>query len=253
MTKQNDELIRVKLKIKALAAKTLDNGCTEHEAMTAATKVGELLEQYNLSMSECDVRQERCIQKQVGLSTAKWQANYSFIMTLAKFCDLKIWSGRTGKFSDDLTKYNRERTITFFGLEPDVEMAEYLTNVILSAMRTSAKEYKQTDCYQSHHKKSKATRGFKIGFSDRIVERLQMMQTEKNLRAKSTGGTALIVLKGQLVNDEFEKLGMKLRTSYSYRRASYSGQAYAKGLVKGNSVNLSRPVSNQSGLSGYLT
>jgi hypothetical protein len=80
MTKQNDELIRVKLKIKALAAKTLDNGCTEHEAMTAATKVGELLEQYNLSMSECDVREEKCIKKTVGMGSAKWQAGYSFIM-----------------------------------------------------------------------------------------------------------------------------------------------------------------------------
>jgi hypothetical protein len=247
MTKQNDELIRVKLKIKALAAKTLDNGCTEHEAMTAATKVGELLEQYNLSMSECDVREEKCIKKTVGMGSAKWQAGYSFIMPLAKFCDLKIWSGRSW------TGFEKERTVTFYGLEPDVEMAEYLTNVILAAMRTSAQEYKQTECYQSHVKKRKATRGFKIGFAARITERLQMMQTEKNLRAKSTGGTSLIVLKGQLVEEEFKKLGLKLRTSYSYARANYSGQAYMKGVQKGDSVNLNRPVNNQSGLSGYLT
>jgi hypothetical protein len=47
---QTDELSRVKSRIKALAEKTVANGCTEAEAMSAAEMVGRLLERYALTM-----------------------------------------------------------------------------------------------------------------------------------------------------------------------------------------------------------
>jgi hypothetical protein len=43
------ELARVKARIKALTDKTVANGCTEAEAMSAAEMVGRLLERYALS------------------------------------------------------------------------------------------------------------------------------------------------------------------------------------------------------------
>ena len=58
---QTTELTRVKARIKALAEKTVSNGCTEAEAMAAAEMVGRLLERYVLSMEEIDIREERCL------------------------------------------------------------------------------------------------------------------------------------------------------------------------------------------------
>ena len=55
--RQTTELSRVKARIKALAEKTVSNGCTEAEAMAAAEMVGRLLERYALSMEEIDVRE----------------------------------------------------------------------------------------------------------------------------------------------------------------------------------------------------
>jgi hypothetical protein len=60
MNTQNIELNKIKAKIKALASKTIDAGCTEHEASEAMAMVGRLLAQYNLSMSEIDVREQVC-------------------------------------------------------------------------------------------------------------------------------------------------------------------------------------------------
>jgi hypothetical protein len=60
---QQTELEKVKARIRALAARTVDRGCTEAEAIAAAQKVGELLEVYGLSMSEVELRQEACVQK----------------------------------------------------------------------------------------------------------------------------------------------------------------------------------------------
>ena len=54
--RQTTELSRVKARIKALAEKTVSNGCTESEAMAAAEMVGRLLERYALSMEEIDIR-----------------------------------------------------------------------------------------------------------------------------------------------------------------------------------------------------
>ena len=48
---QQTELGKVKARIRALAAKTVERGCSEAEAMAAAAKVGELLDVYGLSMS----------------------------------------------------------------------------------------------------------------------------------------------------------------------------------------------------------
>ena len=60
-------VLRVKARIKALAEKTVSNGCTEAEAMAAAEMVGRLLERYALSMEEIDVREQRCVQVEVPI------------------------------------------------------------------------------------------------------------------------------------------------------------------------------------------
>ena len=64
---QTTELTRVKARIKALAEKTVSNGCTEAEAMAAAEMVGRLLERYALSMEEIDVREAHCVRVEVPL------------------------------------------------------------------------------------------------------------------------------------------------------------------------------------------
>ncbi len=50
----------MKARIKALTDKTVANGCTEAEAMSAAEMVGRLLERYALSMDEIEVRSAMC-------------------------------------------------------------------------------------------------------------------------------------------------------------------------------------------------
>jgi len=50
LIQQADELARVKTRVRALAEKTVSNGCTEAEALLAAEMVGRLLERYALMM-----------------------------------------------------------------------------------------------------------------------------------------------------------------------------------------------------------
>jgi hypothetical protein len=42
-----------------LRSKTTDNGCTEAEALLAAAKVAELLDRYDLSLTDVEIRDAR--------------------------------------------------------------------------------------------------------------------------------------------------------------------------------------------------
>ena len=54
------DLEKLKGRIQALRAKTVENGCTEEEALSAAAKVADLLDQYDLSLTDVELREEAC-------------------------------------------------------------------------------------------------------------------------------------------------------------------------------------------------
>ena len=47
--RQAADIDRLKARIQALRAKTVENGCTEQEALAAAAKVADLLDQHDLA------------------------------------------------------------------------------------------------------------------------------------------------------------------------------------------------------------
>ena len=113
---QTTELTRVKARIKALAEKTVSNGCTEAEAMAAAEMVGRLLERYALSMEEIDVREARCVRVEVPIGGRQRRPIDGCVTSVARFCDCKVWIAR-----DAIVP-----SYVFFGFESDAELAGYL-------------------------------------------------------------------------------------------------------------------------------
>ena len=56
---------RLKSRIQGLRSKTTDNGCTEAEALLAAAKVAELLDRYDLSLTDVEIRDAPCEQREI--------------------------------------------------------------------------------------------------------------------------------------------------------------------------------------------
>src|SRR3712207_9512789 len=56
-------------RIQAWRAKTVEQGCTEQEALAAAEKVAELLDRHGLSLSELELRQQPC--EGIGIDTGR--------------------------------------------------------------------------------------------------------------------------------------------------------------------------------------
>lgn len=266
---QNQELDRIKAKIKAMTLRTMENGCSEAEAMTAMGMVGKLLEQYNLSMDEIDVREQKCITVTVNTGSKRGTVATGTSMAIANFTDCRCWISR-GRWGN--------RSLSFFGTETDAEMAKYLFEIIDAASKQEIQSYKATTDYNDTEVgKRSASTSFNHGMVDRINMRLYQMKKENeaslraahNLKAAATNltprekqaaeavapgstvtGNALVVLKKQIVESEFKGLGMKLKTSYSTRTIR-SGSAYNSGDKAGGRVNLNRPLGGNK-TSGYL-
>ncbi|MBD0273458.1 MAG: DUF2786 domain-containing protein, partial [Acetobacteraceae bacterium] len=157
---QQTELSKVKVRIRALAAKTVERGCSEAEAMAAAAKVGELLDVYGLSMSEVELREEACVQRRAAFAGPARTALRWLYPALLRFCECRGWTDGRQDF-------------VLFGLEPDVQMAEWLLHVIARALAHEEARSRAGPAYAARRETPQAVlRSFRYGFADRLSKRL---------------------------------------------------------------------------------
>src|SRR3954451_23745328 len=164
------ELSKVKAKIKALAAKTVEAGCSEHEALHAAEMVGRLLDQYNLSMDEIDIREEVCVLGEVAAGSKRRMPIDGAVVPIARFCEVKTWHA---KRADEAAVH------CFYGFEPDVAMAVHLFTVVAAAVRAELVTFKRSRRYAAAGNRWLATASFQRGLVDRIGDRLEQLQTKR--------------------------------------------------------------------------
>ena len=81
---------RLKTRIQGLRAKTTDNGCTEAEALSAAAKVAELLDRYDLSLTDVEIRNGQCEQRPYETRRKKRIPLDDCIGNIANFCDCRV-------------------------------------------------------------------------------------------------------------------------------------------------------------------
>ena len=229
---QNDELTRVKLRIRTLTERTIDRGCTEAEAMAAATMVGRLLERYALTMDEVDIRQQPCVQVMVPVGGMRRRPIDICVPAIARFCDCIVWLARS----------ELQAHYVFFGFDTDTQLAAYLFDVIGRAMRNELARFKA----RSASTKGTALRGASISFQNgvavRVAERLEALLAEREaaVTAQRPTGNALIIVRHQVVEDAFRESKVRLlgQQALSLRHNA----AFRAGKAAGERVNLNRPV-----------
>ena len=241
---QQTELAKVKARIRALAAKTVDRGCSEAEAMAAAAKVGELLDIYGLSMSEVELREEACVQRRLPMGGPRRVALRWLFPALLRFCECRGWTDGREDF-------------VLFGLEPDVQMAEYLLHVIAGALAWEEARFRESPAYAARRHQAQAVlRSFRLGFADRLSRRLDEMAEARHAaaaearRAEASAGattsTALVLAKERKLEEGFRGLGVRLRTVTTSATVR-DRHAYGRGAEAGARVGLERPVGTSPG------
>ena len=220
-------LDKLKARIQALRAKTIENGCTEDEALSAAAKVAELLDRYDLSLTDVEIRKAPCERREYETYRKKRIPLDDCIGAVANFCDCRVWREKNQAGE---TRY------VFFGLRSDIEVAHYLTELIDTAVRSELGRYKTTPEYRRfrHKQRHIANASFALGMVASIADKLTVMKAGRD-EANHGTGRDLVVLKAAVVDAELEKLDLNLR---AVRRPSrmVSTSAYEAGSAAGASL-----------------
>src|SRR3984893_13811999 len=218
----DEDLARVFQLIQALRAKTVDQGCTEQEALASANKVVELLDRYGLSLSEIELRRQVC--EGIGIDTERRRrgAFDTCVPGIAGFCDCKVWT--------ETTATGPIRYI-FFGLPADVEAAHFLYDLIDVTFTTETTQFKTGAIYGylDPDERRKAVNSFQIGLSHGIAGKLKTMKAERDVTNKTSSGRDLMPLKTSVIDDELTKLGLSFQVKSRARRKRVLVDAYEAG------------------------
>jgi Protein of unknown function (DUF2786) len=225
--RQAADLDRLKARIQALRAKTVENGCTEQEALAAAAKVAELLDQHDLSLSDVEIREEPCERAVVETYRRQRVPLDGCVNAIAAFCDCRVWREKNSE---------GEHRYVFFGLSPDVAVAHYIADLVSTAMVVEASRFKLTAGYLRYRPADRRTvsASFLHGMAASIGGKLIAMKHERDAVNAGTGRD-LVVVKQAVVDQELAKLGMRFgRARATGRRvaatAFEAGQAAGRNL-----------------------
>ena len=227
-------LDKLKLRIQALRAKTIANGCTEDEALSAAAKVAELLDRHDLSLSDVELRASPCERRVFETHRKKRIPLDDCIGAIAHFCDCRVWREKNAA---------GETSYAFFGLRSDIEVAHYLAELIDTAVRAELGRYKTSADYGRfrHQQRHLANASFALGMVASIAERLAAIKAGRDSVNHGTG-RGLVVLKTSVVDAEFDKLQLNLRAQRSTSR-TVSMTAYEAGGAAGASLAINPGIS----------
>jgi Protein of unknown function (DUF2786) len=205
------ELDRLVQRVRALRAKTVEQGCTEQEALAAAEKVAELLDRYGLSLSELDLRRQNC--EGIGVETDRKRRGPidDCMGTIAAFFDCRVWC----ETSEAATLH-----YIFFGMPADVQAAVYMHDLVALAFAAETAAFQATVTYRGIHsgQRRSATNSFQIGLARGINRKLDTLRHARDAAGGSTNGRALVPIKESIIDEEMDRLGLRLRRRSAVRR-----------------------------------
>lgn len=158
----NPDLDRIRERIRQLRQMTTAAGCTEAEAMQAASLAMKLMDKYGLDDDELDLETADA----PGVAGRRSVADELW-WTVARICRCKAWyvsHGRGGGV-----------TFSYFGRSADVAIATYLHELLTNAIRSETAAFKETAVYRRRRTRTtrnQAVRVFQRAMVDRLESRL---------------------------------------------------------------------------------
>lgn len=224
--KQREAIIA---KVRALLAKTIENGATEAEALFAAAKAAELMAKYDLEMDEVEAREAGVKQADRDMDPVFAHHLARVCWAIADLCGVRTWGDGGGAL---LSKQ------TFFGLPHDVEVAGYLADVCERAMANDLASASAAGGWALFpRKRAVLSDSFLAGMSRRLSERISELAWTR----KRATGSALVPLKDAIIEREMEDKGIELEDSRVGKR-DVDREAFRQGRAAGEKVGLNAAV-----------
>lgn len=210
-------------RIRALKAMTVENGCTEAEAMIAAEKLAKALSDYNMTLDEADLRaspfDKQTYDRASVVGTRLWKP----AMAIAKLTNTKMW--KSGGCA-----------MTFLGLAHEVEIAVYMLTICDRAMQTEVERLYRGMGHLAPIRKAARALPFVEGMSDRLYTRIMAMVPVQ------PPGNGLVVVRNALIDAELARRGIDLEANGPRRRQI--GPGYDAGRAAADKVALNAGVTS---------
>lgn len=233
MSNNRENLLK---KIRALMSKTVENGCTEAEAMSALSMAQAMMDAYEISEADLnEIKQESAIKETMHDMRDPHYIRTKICVAISKFTHTKVWSH---EYKSQKYRYN------FVGLRGDVDFAMWLTETLTMFVQKELKNYIWANGHTSLPPAQKriVINGFVMGCCNRISARLLNLVENATV---SDNKNALIVIQNQLIEKKMGELGVNLRKPRE-RGSRIHGGSYEAGKAAGDKANFGRPVNGKS-------
>lgn len=227
-------------KIRALLSKTVENGCTEAEALSALSMAQAMMDAYEVTEADLnEMRQESAIKETMKDMRDPHHIRAHLTVAISRFTNTKVWRH---EYKSQKWRYN------FVGLRSDVDFALWLTETLTMFVQRELKNYIWKNDYTGLEPstKRKVINGFVFGACNRISERMIELADNSEDHA-SKNANALVVIKNELIVKKMNELGIELR-SPRQRGSAIKDDAYQAGKAVGDKANFGRPMGGEAGM-----
>jgi hypothetical protein len=225
-------------RIRALMAKTTQNGCTEAEAAAAAEAVDRLLAAYEIDLDEVSLRAQEVVRLDLELLHHRVR---HVAMAVGNFTDCKVWSNSDAG------------DICFLGLEIDTEIAEYLMLLFKRAMDREAAGFVLMNLEYAEMNatgQQSMLASFEVGMAARLRDRLGELKSKRDF-AQRRSGTDLVVAKAPMIAAAFGTLGIVLGRGAQSESVRHQG-AYLAGRAAADTVGIHQGVRTGHGTTSKI-
>jgi hypothetical protein len=223
-------------KIKALLAKTTENGATEAEMLSALDKASAMRDAYDISDEELQIAKDEAVKQHADPPdlkdphSIKWRLSYA----VRQFCGVQIYRSRY------------QTGLKYIGLPSDVEFAMWLLDTLADFVFAELYAH-LIGCLAPKNERRVIMRSFTEACCDRIAGRMLAL-VERSKTARTSNGRELIVIKDAAIKAFMKEHDIHLRTCNGYSPSNVDAAAQGAGRAAGDRASLGRPVTGAAGV-----
>jgi len=215
---------KIAARIRALLAKTVENGCTEDEAVAATAKAAEMLAKHNLTVDEVQLRENPFGRHTERHEDAVGERLWKVAKAIAELTGSRYWASPRGVWPV---------SISFFGFDHEVEVSKYLLAICRRAMSDKHERLQLAHRLKNKAKQRQIILPFLDGMADRLHQRIL------DLKPPAPTGTGLVVLRNALIDAALKDEGVDLKQQRMRASRNYE-TAYGHGVKAADRVSLNR-------------
>jgi Protein of unknown function (DUF2786) len=223
-------------KIKALLAKTTENGATEAEMMSALDKASAMMDAYDITDEEVQASKDEAAMLHTDPPDLqdphkiKWRLSYG----VSQFCGVQIFRPR------------RQTGLQCIGMPSDVQFATWLLDNLADFVFAELYAH-LIGCLAPKNERGVIIRSFTAACCQRIVCRLLEL-VERSKAARTSNGRELVVVKNAAIKAFMKDHGIHLRTCRGHSPSNVDRAAQAAGRAAGDRASFGRPVTGAAGV-----